>query len=618
MTKIIRQKGVIVFLLLGGAASCSSVSSSKSSDESNAGGMANPSIQVPSYSGKGGSMAGGLPGGSDPVVVPPEVEQTLDFMTPQAGGKYVYVANPTRDTVAIIDSLTLAITEVTPGDGPTYLATVPGKDIALVINAGSGTLSILRDKSVAHASLPVVKSANTIAIAPDGVHAVVWFDANRASGRTLTGSIQDVSLVNLTAGAESSYTLTVGFQPSSVVFSDDNKAAFVITKDGISKLVFAAITGDAIAPLVRIALANPVASTGDAGVVDVGVGTDGGMIDGGMVVDVGMIEDARMIEDGGFIVDGGMVVDGGPGVDASSVTTSIGSVPVDVSVTRNGRYAVARREGSGEIILVDLESRVVRTRTLPGAITDLDLWHSGTKETDPVYAFAVLRNQGSLVRLTIPDSFSPGGRTETWSYPQETIGSVSIGKAGKYALLYTTALSVPRILVLPLQSTVIEPLVVTVQKSIRAVALAPDEKTALILHTKALGNVSAPGLTLEEQLDRSYGYSVVNLSEGIAKLQLTSAMPDPFVITPDSTQAFVLLRDDASQVRMAERISLASFKAVDFPLGSPPNGIGTLAAAIGKVFVSQIHSEGRISFINWNNDKVETVTGFALNGRIRQ
>jgi hypothetical protein len=601
MTKIIRLESVIVFIILSGAASCSSVSSSKSSDEDNAGSMPNPSAEGESGGGKGGSMASGQSGGSNPVVVPPEVEQTLDFMTPQAGGNYVYVANPTRDTVAIIDSLTLAITEVTPGDGPTYLATVPGKDIALVINVGSGSLSILRDKMVAHASLPVVKSANTIAIAPDGVHAVVWFDASRASGKTLTGSIQDVSLVNLTAGAESSYTLTVGFQPSSVVFSDDNKAAFVITKDGISKLVFAAIAGDAIAPLVRITLANPVASTSDAGVADGGVEAEGGLI-----------------EDGGFIVDSGMVVDGPLGVDASNIITPIASVPVDVSVTRNGRFAVARREGSGEIILVDLESKVVRTRVLPGAITDLDLWHSGTKETDPVYAFAVIRNNGSLVRLTIPDSFSPEGSTETWSYPQETIGSVSIGKAGKYALLYTTALSVPRVLVLPLQSIAIEPLVVTVQKSIRAVALAPDEKTALILHTKALGNASAPGLTLEEQLDRSYGYSVVNLSEGIAKLQLTSAMPDPFVMTPDSTQAFVLLRDDASNVRLAERISLVSFKAVDFPLGSPPNGIGTLSTASGKVFVSQIHSEGRISFINWNTDKVETVTGFALNGRIRQ
>lgn len=595
---------MLLMVLFGMA--CSSTTASDSSKTSNEG-----TGSGPNWSSSGGAISpgvintGGVMAGGGQPVTPPEVEQTLSFMTPQAGGKYVYVANPTRDTVAIIDSITLAITEVTPGDGPTYLATVPGKDIALVINAGSGTLSILRDKVVAQASLPVVKSANAIAIAPDGVHAVVWFDASRASGKTLTGSIQDVSLVNLTAGAESSYTLTVGFQPSSVVFSNDNQAAFVITKDGISKLVFAAIQGDAIAPLVRMTLANPIASKPDAGAIDSGMGTDSGMM-----------VDSGLFLDGGLIVDGG--IEAGLEVDASPVATSIGSIPIDVSVTRNGRYAVARREGSGEIILVDLESKVVRTKELPGILTDLDLWHSGSKETDPVYVFAVLRNKGSLVRLTIPDSFSANGTTESWNYPQETIGSVSIGEAGKFAILYTTALAVPRILVLPLQTVSIEPLVVTLQKSIRAVALAPDEKTALILHTKAPGNASAPGLSLEEQLDRSYGYSVVNLTGGIAKLQLTPAMPDPFVMTPDSTQAFVLLRDDASNVRIAERISLSSFKAMDFPLGSPPNGIGTLSAASGRVFVSQIHSEGRISFIDWNHDKVETVTGFALNGRIRQ
>ena len=78
------------------------------------------------------------------AVPPPELEERRAFQTPQAGGRYVYVANPTRDTVAVIDSSTLAIQSVETGDGPTHLVTVPGQDIALVINVNSHTLSVLR------------------------------------------------------------------------------------------------------------------------------------------------------------------------------------------------------------------------------------------------------------------------------------------------------------------------------------------------------------------------------------------------------------------------------------------------------------------------------------------
>ena len=97
----------------------------------------------------------------------------------------------------------------------------------------------------------------------------------------------------------------------------------------------------------------------------------------------------------------------------------------------------------------------------------------------------------------------------------------------------------------------------------------------------------------------------------------TKANPNPFAITPDSSYAFVLLRDDAASVRIAERISLTSFLVDDFPLGSPPNSIAALSGT-QEVFVGQVYPEGRISFINWMSGSLTSVTGFALNGRIQQ
>ena len=91
----------------------------------------------------------------------------------------MYVANPSRNTVSVIDSTTLAIDELAPGDSPTYVATVPGKDIALVINAGSHTLRILRGTDMNNSPIPIVAKANTVSISPDGLHAVIWFDASQ-------------------------------------------------------------------------------------------------------------------------------------------------------------------------------------------------------------------------------------------------------------------------------------------------------------------------------------------------------------------------------------------------------------------------------------------------------
>jgi hypothetical protein len=109
----------------------------------------------------------------------------------------------------------------------------------------------------------------------------------------------------------------------------------------------------------------------------------------------------------------------------------------------------------------------------------------------------------------------------------------------------------------------------------------------------------------------------VDLASGFAKLQLTPAPVGDLAITPDASRAFVLLRNDATSIRLAQRIQLASFIVDDFPLGSPPVSLAALADT-KRIFVSQLHSEGRISFIHWETGAVESVTGFELNGRIVQ
>jgi hypothetical protein len=585
--------------------------------------------------GAGGSWNAGINtggGGGTSTSLPPEQEQTVDFLTPRAGARYVYVANPTRNTVTVIDSSTLAIEELATGDTPTHVATVPGKDIALVINAGSHTLRILRATGMDTSAFNIIPKANAISISPDGLHAVIWYDASLvtlSSPGASIGSTQEVSLVDLAEGGDKVVSVSVGYRPSTVVFSSDNAAAFVVTEDGISELRFADIKSPTIAPFTRIDNGTVTLLHQDAG-VPMPVIPDSGPASGDttpVTIDLGArpIDGEAPLDGGETSLDGGGTTmdtvpekkDGNGFQDARTVpvpTPTGTGKPIDVSVTPKGDFAIARREGSAEVLLVDLKARNVTSVELTSEVTDLDL-----VDMPPAgpQAFAVLRNESTLIRIDIPAGFTDTTRRKAWPFAGATIGSVTISSNSKFALLYTTATSSNGLAIFDLNLEQVTP-VPNVHKAIRAVAIAPDEKTALVLHNRTVTSQTSTTPTEQEVLDRSYGYTMIDLASGYAKLVITSADPNPFTITPDSSYAFVLLRDDKASVRIAQRISLSSFLTTDFLLGSPPNSIAALADTTHKIFVGQVHSEGRISFIDWVSGSVASVTGFALNGRIQQ
>lgn len=125
----------------------------------------------------------------------------------------------------------------------------------------------------------------------------------------------------------------------------------------------------------------------------------------------------------------------------------------------------------------------------------------------------------------------------------------------------------------------------------------------------------AGGLDLEAQIDRSYGYSLLDVGERFIRLQLTSAEVGPFALVPGGTHAFVLLRDDARGVSKVQRITLGSFTVQDLALGSPPRSVGAVPST-ERAFIGQEHPEGRITFIDWNTGAQQSITGFELNSRI--
>lgn len=524
--------------------------------------------------GSGAATTGAMkPGGTtnpDVQTLPPEKELSVTFQLPQASEHYVYTVNPSAGTVAIIDATTQAIQTIKTGALPSYLRTLDGTDDAIVLNVGSNKASIIRmrDDKAAKSDLPVNAGANAIAVAPDGKHAVVYFNASFMSAGKTPGSYQDVAVLTVGADAtgDTAVSMTVGFQPRDVFFDTLGTHAYVVTDDGVSVLDFAAIekTGPSIAKLV----------------------TFGGDVD---------------------------------------------QKNLDVAITPDGHFGLARGESQSALHLVDLDSGKVlkldlaavyagdQTQagedagvdTAPVIVTDLDLMPTGRE------ALAALRNQSAIVRLALPEAFEHPEQVKTIPVPGEVVGSLTIAPDARSALAYTTA-NIERMVIVDLESHT-APRTVQLRKSVLAVAYTPDSSTALITHEKAAGSPDEPGISTEAQVDRSYGYSLLRIATGDVKLQRTATRLGPIAMVPDASYLFILFRDDAQSLREVQRVALNSF-LVDpiIALENPPISMG-VARASGAVFVNLEHPDGRMTFIDWEQpiEKLKTVTGFELNSRIR-
>ncbi|MDJ0766339.1 MAG: hypothetical protein QNJ97_25410 [Myxococcota bacterium] len=159
--------------------------------------------------------------------------------------------------------------------------------------------------------------------------------------------------------------------------------------------------------------------------------------------------------------------------------------------------------------------------------------------------------------------------------------------------------------------------VLPLRKSVKSIEQAQDGNTALIIHTKKAGDPNAQGISVEERIDRSYGYSLLHPATGDLKLQLTEVEPHGQVAVPNSDTLFLLFwKKNHPAVKEVHRIDLENF-VIDpiIKLESPPVSAGYVPGA-KKIFVNQDHPEGRLTFIHVDTFDTQTVTGFELNSEI--
>lgn len=281
-----------------------------------------------SYDGSNGAAMDAALGGAD---LPPEKEQPEDYGAPEGTGSYVYIPSTSNDQVVRISgqSLQVRLTEV--GSQPIVLAVVPAEDAAVVLNAGSDDVSIIRSTEAGDevTTVPVLPHCNRLLVAPNGQFALAWYDIARQKTNDIPGSLQAVSLIRLAKGSESSATVSTGYQVGDVRFDDAGKQALVVTRDGLSVVTLAtAQDGDIAVPV-------PLGPNLPAGVErEVQTTSDGQWA----VVRDGNAAELRLVH----------VVSG------LQARTLLPTTPTDLDLVPGKNQAVAVLRESGQVALVSL------------------------------------------------------------------------------------------------------------------------------------------------------------------------------------------------------------------------------------------------------------------------
>lgn len=486
---------------------------------------------------------------------PPEIEYKLS--EPISSRRYVWVAMTDQDRLAKIDGTNLEVVSVEVGDQPRILATLPETDTAVVLDSGNAAATVVRASTGAVASelYPTLPNLNRLAVAPGGKHAVAFFDLAKA--------IVDAGGLDAVGEVGSFQDVTVlAVQSQRSVDLTVGFRPREIEHDALGRYAFV-VTDDGIS------------------VIDLPAMTAGGPT---IVPPIPIME------------------------DVFADTTG-----VEVSVVASGQYAVVRRPNVAELRVVSLLGPTAgqgTTFALPQVPSDIDLAPDGSR------VYAAFRNPAGLAVIDIPgDAFDPSGITFI-DLAGATGGSLVLSENGKRGLLFTNATLDERLTVVELDQPGFPRHTYPMQKAALTVGFDPTGTKAVVLHARAPGDPDQ-ATTFDEYIDRKPGYSVIDIATGFAKLQITEVNPKRFTFATTAPRAYVTLDGgDAEGAFVAvQQIELDSGVVRTIELGSPPEAIGVLPDS-NKIFISQRHPLGRVSFIDVDTDQVRTLTGFDLNSQI--
>jgi len=548
----------------------------------------------------GGGEGGTGDGGDDGQAPPPEMEDEGDFRVPRASGRFVYSASEMTDSVAVIDSVTLAIDVVGVGRGPTVVAPLGEDGQVAVLDQGSNDVALLRtsdDGQTTVEIMPGSPGANQLAVSPDAALVYVYHDVDGPE-QLGPGSDQELTVIDLAEGK--AHAMTVGAHPRAVEFASSGAVAYVVTDDGVNVVP--------TAELASIGKPDVVPVVDDPGIdpstLEIHVAADQGTalarIDGEhrlFATDLGSGErwefplpgpatDLDIVDDDGFAI---VTMPSTSGSRFAELALPVAEDDQPAVFDVSGEYVgLARLSPDGETLLL-------YTTVDPFMAAPLDPGDALAHPLDPAAGGGSSSggSSGSDDGGATDSGGDSGGDSEGDTEGDDT-GAVPPGQDPRQRLTIARRGA----------GDWAERITLFVDHPITAVGMAPDGANAMLLHGSAEGEIP-------------WSYTLVDLTKPfpVKKLQVVEAEPASVLFTPQGDRAVVLLRNDAAGVRRVDLVDLRSFIVDALGLGSPPEGAGYVDAT-EKIFVSQEHPTGRITFLD-RDGNVETVTGYRLNDAVK-
>jgi DNA-binding beta-propeller fold protein YncE len=216
---------ILTLLLLAGCADNTLMSRSPGADASE-------------YAGDDDDRADGdddaAPGANDEAdgEAPDENEQDTFTTRPRSTDVFVFIANPSRDTVSKINAATRTIETIDVGDEPVQVVVSGDYQRAVAFNRGDDSVSIIDVNTNNVAELRVREDMNWIEMSPDGRWVLAWFNAQAPDADWYTDGVRsytEVSFVDTMNLQVQSFS--VGFNPKGVRFTADSSEA-VVYSDG--------------------------------------------------------------------------------------------------------------------------------------------------------------------------------------------------------------------------------------------------------------------------------------------------------------------------------------------------------------------------------------------------
>lgn len=591
------------------------------------------SVNAPGVNGDGNNASGnnGSSGdGSGPNNFVPEVEDEFEFAEPAVVGPNVFVANETANTVAVIDSRSLAIRTVPVGFGPTrVVGPSDGGPMSrvFVLNEGASSVSVIEPESLEVETASVLRRANALAANPDGTRALAWYDVSLRGESETAG---DLSALSVVTADGASYQVAVGFQIERIQFSEDGSSAAVVTDDGVSVVDLDTIAQDTAVP--PVAVLPPDLAEFDR--------TDREVV----VAEDASYAVARVASFTGLIL-----TDLATG---EQWRVALPAIPTDLDwVSGPTPQILAMLPSLDRALVADVPTGLVNFADMfpfepidppdsdMGAVdagdagadasgmdtgTDTSMDSGTGTATDAGAADTGDASFDAAVDLGPPAGtvWSPAEGFHYIALLHRGLGAAEVAPVGNVALLFSTLEGRMGGELLVLEDLSQRGL--AFEKGVRGAVSDHAGESFVVLHTREEGGVPPNATPADpEFIARSWGISIVDVASAATRLVLTEQKPGISTLWNDGSVArlYMIFEGPASENnalpshRDVLRVDLDSFATETFRVPSLPDGLGTIPEA-GKIYIDQKHPQGRLTFVDVFDDTRKTVTGYQLNAGI--